>query len=88
MPTNLFRNFKISFQYYISFSQRMKCKRNKDSHSQKAAINRLTEGQNYLVNKTSYIVFNFKPSKTKKIKNSLTTYFKVFTHIFDDLNQT
>lgn len=84
VQTKLFRNFKISFQYYISLSQRMKCKQNKNSHSQKAAANRLTEGRNYLVNKTSNIVYNYKPSKRMDIKNYLTTYFKVFRHIFGD----
>lgn len=55
-----------------------------DSHSQKAAANRLTEGQNYLVNKTSSTVYNFKPSKRMDIKHYVITYFKVFRHIFDD----
>lgn len=58
--------------------------KNKDSHSQKAAANRLTEGPNYLVNKTSHTVYNFKPSKRTNIKHYVTTYFKVFRHIFDD----
>lgn len=39
--------FNITFHLVKNEMQK-----NKDSHSQKAAANRLNEGQNYLVNKT------------------------------------